>query len=83
MKGKFLNKKRFKDNNRNANSYKPSTKNISSKTKFNSVSNNPFKDVEKAFFKEYKFVKFLTGNMDEPIFDFNDGEQRIEQNELN
>ncbi len=41
------------------------------------------KIILKAFFKEYKFVKFLTGNMDDPIFEFNDGENRIEQQELN
>jgi predicted PurR-regulated permease PerM len=41
------------------------------------------KIILKAFFKEYKFVQFLTGNMDEPIFEFNDGEHRIEQEELN
>ncbi len=43
------------------------------------------KIILKAFFKEYKFVKFLTGNMDEPIFEFNDEKDKnhIEQEEIN
>lgn len=41
------------------------------------------KIILKAFFKEYKFVQFLTGNLSEPVFEFNDGEHKIEQSELN
>ena len=44
------------------------------------------KIILKAFFREYRFVQFLTGNMDAavlPIYEINDEEDTIEQAEIN
>jgi predicted PurR-regulated permease PerM len=43
------------------------------------------KIILKAFFREYKFVQFLTGNMDEPpapVLEINDEDDTISQSEI-